>query len=236
MIDFKNQRLLVIAPHSDDEVLGCGGLIHRIKAAGGKVYVLFLTLGTTRDYSPSGISTSQMRMQEIIKVMAYLKVDGFDIAFKGAKYHLKLDGIPNLELINIIEKKSKVAIDRVRPNIITTSQLSDYNQDHRSANLATLASTRPSPHDLKPFVPLVLSYEFSANAWAVSGLNTPNFFVSLDKDDLTAKIKAMQLYKSQSRAGFHTRSHETIESLARLRGAQTGSFAAEAYFCHRFYL
>ena len=162
MIDFKNQRLLVIAPHSDDEVLGCGGLIHRIKAAGGKVYVLFLTLGTTRDYSPSGISTSQMRMQEIIKVMAYLKVDGFDIAFKGAKYHLKLDGIPNLELINIIEKKSKVAIDRVRPNIITTSQLSDYNQDHRSANLATLASTRPSPHDLKPFVPLVYD---ETNIW-----------------------------------------------------------------------
>src|SRR3990167_4258794 len=48
-MDFKKQKLLVIAPHPDDEVIGCGGLIAKIKDAGGQVYVLFLTVGDTRD-------------------------------------------------------------------------------------------------------------------------------------------------------------------------------------------
>ena len=40
MNDFSNEKLLVIAPHSDDEILGCGGLISKVKNGGGKVYVL----------------------------------------------------------------------------------------------------------------------------------------------------------------------------------------------------
>ncbi|KKR86620.1 MAG: hypothetical protein UU34_C0012G0018 [Candidatus Curtissbacteria bacterium GW2011_GWA1_41_11] len=50
-MDFKKQKLLVIAPHPDDEVIGCGGLIAKIKDAGGQVYVLFLTVGDSRDFT-----------------------------------------------------------------------------------------------------------------------------------------------------------------------------------------
>ena len=45
MNNLKNEKLLVIAPHSDDEVLGCGGLISKIKKEGGKVFVLIFNLG-----------------------------------------------------------------------------------------------------------------------------------------------------------------------------------------------
>ena len=44
-MDFSNETLLVIAPHADDEVLGCGGLISKVKKAGGKVYVLIFNIG-----------------------------------------------------------------------------------------------------------------------------------------------------------------------------------------------
>lgn len=47
--NFKDETLLVIAPHSDDEVLGCGGLISRVKNDGGKVYVLIFNLGFERE-------------------------------------------------------------------------------------------------------------------------------------------------------------------------------------------
>ena len=49
MNDFSNEKLLVIAPHSDDEILGCGGLISKVKKGGGKVYVLIFNLGFERD-------------------------------------------------------------------------------------------------------------------------------------------------------------------------------------------
>ena len=45
MNNFKNEKLLVIAPHSDDEVLGCGGLISKVKNDGGQVFVLIFNLG-----------------------------------------------------------------------------------------------------------------------------------------------------------------------------------------------
>ena len=50
-LDF--MKTLVIAPHPDDEVFGCGGLLHRLKAAGGEVYVLYMTVGTAADFSPA---------------------------------------------------------------------------------------------------------------------------------------------------------------------------------------
>ena len=44
-VDFGKEKLLVIAPHADDEVLGCFGLMNKIKENGGQVYVLVFTLG-----------------------------------------------------------------------------------------------------------------------------------------------------------------------------------------------
>ena len=51
LISFKNARLLVIAPHADDEVLGCGGLISKIKSVGGKVFVLIFNIGSIEKYN-----------------------------------------------------------------------------------------------------------------------------------------------------------------------------------------
>src|SRR4051812_37271375 len=90
MIDLKNQILLVISPHPDDEVLGSGGLIKRIKDEGGKVYVLFLTVGVTVEYSQKGISTESERLKEIEEAAKYLKYDDYRIVFIGEDYHLKL--------------------------------------------------------------------------------------------------------------------------------------------------
>ena len=49
-INYKNKKLLVIAPHPDDEVLGCGGLISKVKAGGGNVHVLCFTVGNIKQY------------------------------------------------------------------------------------------------------------------------------------------------------------------------------------------
>src|SRR3989344_3474180 len=91
MVSLNKETLLVIAAHPDDEVLGCGGLISRVKEGGGKVFVLFLTNGTTADFSGKGISTAAEREEEIKDVSEFLRFDGYRIAFAGNKFHLRLD-------------------------------------------------------------------------------------------------------------------------------------------------
>lgn len=233
MVGLKNQRLLVIAPHPDDEVLGCGGLIKKIKDNKGKVYVLFMTVGNTQDFSKKGSSTFRQRVSEIEKVAKFLKYDDYTIAFPGDTFHLKLDKLSQLELISALEK-GPMSISQLNPSIIALPQPPDYNQDHRASALATIAALRPAPGEFKPVVPLILGYEFAPTAaWGVAPLNSPNFFVSLSESDLKTKVKAMEFYASQKRNGSHSRSAKTIKSLAYLRGSQCGQSAAEAYYNFR---
>ena len=83
MFKLKTQTLLVVAPHPDDEIIGCGGLINKIKENGGRVYVLYLTVGETRDFSKRGYSGLEERRKELEEVSKFLKFDGFDLAFEG---------------------------------------------------------------------------------------------------------------------------------------------------------
>ena len=114
MLNIDRQTLLVMAPHPDDEVLGCGGLIKRIKDNGGKVYVVFLTVGNTKDYSKSGSSTIQERIKEIEKVAKFLKYDDYKIVFPGDEFHLKLDQMPKKDLISEIENGQRISLNKIK--------------------------------------------------------------------------------------------------------------------------
>ena len=233
MIDFKNQTLLIVAPHPDDEVLGCGGLIRRIKNEGGKVYVLFMTVGDTDDYRKEGMSTGSERMQEIEDVAKYLAYDNYRIAFSGNQYHLRLDTMPQLELMKELEK-GPLSLNKIKPTIVATPFFSDYNQDHRAATMSMFASGRPAPTDVKPLQNVVLGYESvpTASWWDKGG--GMNFYLHLTEEELAAKIQALTLYKSQVRTGNHPRSLESVKKLAQFRGIEAGNGAAEAFFTYRF--
>src|SRR3989344_4705017 len=138
MITLARQRLLVIASHPDDEIFGCGGLIYRIKNEGGKVFVLFLTVGTTKDFSKKGVSTIDERMREIERAAKFLRFDGYRVAFPGNEFHLLLDSLPIKRVIDEIERGPDVSIEAVRPTIIAVPTSFDYNQDHRVANQAVI--------------------------------------------------------------------------------------------------
>lgn len=236
-MDLSKQTLLVVAPHPDDEVLGCGGFIKKIKKLGGKVYVLFLTLGDTQDYSDKGTSTFEERKKEVEDVASFLKIDGWDIAFTGNKYHLKLDSIPQKEIIDQIEKGSKVSIDTTIPTMIATTQHADYNQDHRACSNAVLASTRPAPNSHKHCPNIVLGYEFTATVnWGPEPFLQRNLYITLTEDEINAKQEAMQRYSSQIRNGAHTRALEHITNLAKIRGASCGKKYAEAYHLYKMTL
>lgn len=233
MLNLEKQTLLVVAPHPDDEVLGCGGLIKRIKDEGGKVYVIFLTVGNTKDYSKIGSSTIQERVREIEKVATFLKYDDYKIVFPGDEFHLKLDQMPKKDIISEIENGERISLDKIKPTIVATPQHHDYNQDHSICAQAVLAATRPLPDELKPLQKTVLGFESvpTADWW-----NTPhnvNFFIRLSDADLQAKLTAMEIYQSQLRNGNHPRSIRSMKNVAYLRGMQSGNGAAEAFYCYR---
>lgn len=231
----RNKTLLIIAPHLDDEILGCGGLIKRIKDLGGKVFVIFLTNGTTTEFKTiPGITREQERLKETSKVARYLHYDGWRIAFPGNDYHLKLDTLPQKTIIAELEQGKDISIESIKPQIIATTQMSDYNQDHRACASAVITAARPSPYNSKNTIEAVLGYEFTATiASGIEPYLTRNLFITLSKSDLSAKLNAMELYSSQIRPGAHTRSLDNMENLAKLRGAMCGTRYAEAYHIYR---
>jgi len=233
MVDLKKQKLLVIAPHPDDEVLGCGSLIKKIKDAGGKVYVLFLTVGDTKDFTKEGLSTAKERKKEIKKAAEFLKIDNYQLAFEGNNYHLKLDLLGQKQLMDLIERESIVSIEKVKPTIVAFPSPYSYNQDHRVTAVATHAALRPVPNNDKHFVPTVLSYEEPADSWELQKRPEPNFFLQLSKKELETKLTALKIHKSQLRTFPSPRSTEALKALAMVRGSQSGCQFAEAFFLYR---
>ena len=233
MVNLKNKKLLVIAAHPDDEVYGCGGFINKIKTAGGKVFVLFLTNGTTKDFSPRGKSLETERAKEIEDVAKFLKYDGYKIAFPGDGYHLKLDQVPQKDLIHEIERGERISLETLKPDIVAFHSKGDYNQDHAAVARAAFAACRPGLPKDKHVPKMVLTYEEPMDIWTADRPNKLNFYVELSTRDVNNKLKALQLYKSQMRKKGHPRSLETVRSMAVVRGSAIGTPFAEDYFIHK---
>ncbi|MFD0774454.1 PIG-L deacetylase family protein [Streptomonospora algeriensis] len=234
MFDWSKQRLLVIAPHPDDEVLGCGGLLHKAKTAGAEVYVQFLTVGDTADVSDRGFSTASERVGEIKAVADHYRWDDWQIAFPGDDYHLRLDAVPRFEIANTVERHSPLSIASVEPTVVIAPHQLSYNQDHQAAAEAVHTALRPSDTRRRHHPELVLAYEEAADQWRQEPAGTPNLLVELGQADFDAKITAMRLYGSQCHDHPHTRSELTLQSLAVLRGMQGGVASAEGYYAMRW--
>jgi len=226
LISFKNARLLVIAPHADDEVLGCGGLISKIKSVGGKVFVLIFNVGSIEKYNNKKFT--DLRKKEAAAAMKFLKVDRYDTIFDSPNDNRYLDAKPLHELISKIETESKVSLTKIKPTIVAIPSINSHHQDHIHIFKACIAALRPLN---KPIIDTVISYEAPEHSrWSASGVFQPNLYIDIEKH-LTRKISAFYKYKSQIRMGG--RDKHTIKNHAEYRGKEAGRKICEAYFVHR---
>lgn len=235
MDDFlKKQRLLVISPHADDEAYGCAGTIAKMKDLGGEVYIMVMSIGDLKHYNGTDEAiTGQTRKEEFIKMAEFLKVDGYDIVYEETEKHLRLDMISRRELISVIERDSKVCIDRIKPTIVALPAIS-YNQDHCAVFHAGFTACRPHLAHIKPFQRIILSYDNPTLFWNTEYEKFhPNFYVDISKY-VDIKLKAMSFHKSQLRDSLHHCSIDNLKNLIYLRGREISSHAAEAFMCYRF--
>ena len=228
MNNFKNEKLLVIAPHSDDEVLGCGGLISKIKNDGGKVFVLIFNLGFEKDDTKE---SQEKRKNEVQEAMKVLKVDDYHLVHEKADDNRDLDAEPLHSLIEVIESTSNVSLEKISPTIVAIPTIFSHHQDHVHVHNACIAALRPIS---TPISSVVLSYEAPEHSrWSSSGVFEPNFFVEID-DVIENKIMAFSKYNSQIRLGG--RDTDSIRSQAKYRGQEVGKNLCEAFYVHRFIL
>jgi LmbE family N-acetylglucosaminyl deacetylase len=224
----KNEKLLVVAPHSDDEVLGCGGLISKIKKEGGKVFVLIFNLGFEKNDTKE---SQDKRKQEVKEAMNALKVDDYHLVHEKADDNRDLDVEPLHSLIEVIESTSNVSLEKISPTIVAIPTIFSHHQDHVHVHNACIAALRPIS---TPVSSVVLSYEAPEHSrWSSSGVFEPNFFVEID-DVIENKIMAFSKYSSQIRLGG--RDADSIRNQAKYRGQEVGKNLCEAFYVHRFIL
>ena len=228
MNNFKNEKLLVIAPHSDDEVLGCGGLISKIKNDGGKVFVLIFNLGFEKDDTKE---SQEKRKNEVQEAMKVLKVDDYHLVHQQADDNRDLDVEPLHSLIEVIESSSNVSLEKIAPTIVAIPTIFSHHQDHVHVHHACIAALRPIN---TPISNIVLSYEAPEHSrWSSSGVFEPNLFVEID-DVIENKIIAFNKYRSQIRPG--SRDDDSIRNQAIYRGQEVGKNLCEAFYAHRLIL
>ena len=228
MNDFSKERLLVIAPHSDDEILGCGGLISKIKSSGGKVYVLIFNLGFEKDDT---IESQEKRKNEVKSAMAVLNVDDYPLVNDRPDNNRDLDAKPLHSLIEVIESTSNVSLEKIAPTMVAIPTIFSHHQDHVHVHHACIAALRPIS---TPVSNVVLSYEAPEHSrWSANGIFEPNLFVEID-NEIDDKIEAFMKYESQVRPGG--RDADSIRNQARYRGQEVGKELCEAFYVHRFIL
>ena len=196
-------RKMIIAPHVDDEVLGCGGILTE------GCIVVHCGLAENQKHGNKNFSRKE-RLNEFEEVKNAT----------GCTSILLSHPVNSFACANLINDLEKV-INKQRPDIIFMPSAS-YNQDHREVYEASVIALRP--HDINYFVKRVVMYEQPQDFWngKDSGIQ-PNYFVPID---IEKKINLYTMLKSQVRKH---RSPEMLRDLARMRGHQSNVDFAEAF-------
>ncbi len=212
-------KILVIAPHPDDETLGCGGALFRHKAEGDDIYWLIIT-----GFNQDGSWQEKVVKKRDNEIDAVAEKYGFSDVFNLRLPSTKMDTLPLSDLIGEISKVYK----KVEPDIIYMPFAYDVHTDHQiiaKALQSTLKWFR-YPHIKKVYMyetPSETEFNFVENR-----VFRPNVFVNISIY-IEDKIEVMKIYAGEMGEFPFPRSEKTLRALAILRGSQSGFNSAEAF-------
>lgn len=222
-------KILVVAAHPDDEVLGCGGTMARLAKEGHDVYASILGEGiTSRHHSRE--ETDQKALETLKDQCKRASgILGTKEVFFHDQPDNRFDTVSILKIIKIVE----ALVKRLEPSVIYTHHGGDLNIDHGVTSRAVLTATRPLAG-----CPVREIYTFeipSSTEWSFGQFYPafePNTFVDIQKT-MAQKIAALEVYENEIREFPHPRSTEALEAMARKWGAASGLGLAEAFYLVR---
>lgn len=219
---FTECPVLVVAPHPDDETLGCGGALSRFRRElpSAEIHWLIVTdMKPEWGYSAERIAQRNSEIKSIADKLHPIKIHRLGF------WPAHLDTVPLSDLISAVSD----VMDAVQPLTVFVPWRYDAHTDHRVVFDAVVACTKAFRF---PSIRTVLAYEtvsetdFALNP-AVSPFR-PNVWLDISRD-LDAKLGLLQCYRSEMGKFPFPRSVEVVASLARLRGSTAGVGAAEAF-------
>ncbi len=218
------KRVLVIAAHPDDEVLGMGGTIVKLVKDGNTVDVLIVTDGSSSQYRDSD------HLAEIIEAKkketrSCADMLGVSEVYYGGLPDMKLDITPHIRINQVIEN----VIDKVQPDIVFTHFWGDVNRDHQEVYKSTLVAVRPV---LGQVVRELYCYRVpSSTEWTPDKTDTmfmPNVFVDIS-EVTEKKYEAFAQYSTELRDYPHPRSVQYLRESDKAAGLRVGLSAAEEF-------
>ena len=214
----KNDRVLVVAPHPDDETIGMGGTIAKLVSLSIPVRVIFMSNGvTSRDVARETVESRNRAARNAMGVLGVNDFSFFDFPDN------RFDSIPMLEIAKSLENE----VSYFRPTVVFAPYRYDLNIDHQIASEATNIAVRPK---LSNNVRLYLNYEIlSSTGWNhAAPVFSPTVFVDI-QNYWSLKLSALQAYGPEIDASPSARSIRVIEALANFRGGLVAKEKAEAF-------
>ncbi len=211
-------KVLVIAAHPDDELLGCGGALIRHADQGDEVQSIIMCEGESLRYAGQEVHQHEATA-EAAEIIGISKTNRFDFPDQ------KLDKFSLVELITPIEK----VVDGFRPDIVYIQFGGDINRDHALTFEAANIALRPTADSVRE---IYTFYTVGSTELKTPGEFNPNVWVDIE-DQVERKIQAFSCYTSEIREYPHPRSLEGIRNVAAFYGNQCCLRYAEAFMLMR---
>lgn len=218
-------KVIVVAPHADDEIIGCGATIAKHIKNGDEVVIVIATnasIGAPELFSETAVHATRNEALNAHKILGVSKTIFLDFPAPA------LNAFPeyriSIELSKIFHENFPTHLYLPHPG--------DIHQDHKAIYRSALVAARPQG---KNIVKNIYCYEtLSETEWTPMHEKpfVPNHFVDVT-DVFQNKLEAMQCFATQLKSFPHSRSIEAFEALAKYRGATVGVERAEAFVVER---
>lgn len=202
---FSNKKILILAPHTDDGELGCGGFISKAVRQGATVF--YAAFSTADESVPSSFPKNQLEIE--------VKNATIIIGVQPANLFVYKHAVRKLNYVRqeILEEMIDLR-ERIQPDVVLLPSRNDIHQDHSTVTFEGIRAFKNCS---------ILGYELIWNNLSFA----TDFFCVLDELDIEKKIEALRAYKTQEGKAYM--SPDFIRSMAIVRGTQINSLYAEAY-------